>query len=208
MSEGRAAFLARTDVSRETMERLDLYAALLERWTLRINLISPKTLPQLWTRHFLDSAQLLALAPAGGGLWADLGSGGGFPGAVVAIVAAEGRPDFRFALIESDQRKATFLRTVARETGVSFEVTAARVESLPSLGAAVLSARALAPLSALISFAKTHLSPAGRALFPKGASAQAELAEALETWSFDCETHPSETDEEAVILSIGAIERV
>ena len=202
MSANEELFLAKADVSRETMERLRIYADLLERWTKRINLVSPTTLPVLWQRHFLDSAQLLPFATRD--LWVDVGSGGGFPGAIVAIMSVE-TPVF---LVESDQRKATFLRTVARETGVDFKVHSKRIEALEPLQADRLSARALASLTTLLGMAEAHLAPDGRAILLKGASAQDEINQALEHWSFDCETYPSETDADAVILSIGNITRV
>ncbi len=203
----RAAFADQVNVSRETLERLDIYADLLERWTGKINLVSKGTLGELWTRHFLDSAQLLDLAPQGKA-WADLGSGGGFPGAVVAVIAAELRPRMRVTLVEADQRKAAFLRTILRETGVMGRVLASRIESLEPLGADILSARALASLDHLLGYAQRHLKPSGRALFMKGEKAEEEIAEALERWRFDCERYVSKTDKDAVILSIGDIERV
>lgn len=198
----RAAFQSEVDVSRETMERLDIYADLLQRWTKRINLVAPSTIAALWQRHFLDSAQLLRFAAPG--TWLDVGSGGGFPGAVIAIMA----PTTTVTLVESDQRKATFLRTVARETGVSFQVRAERIEALAPANVDRLSARALAPLSSLLKMAEAHLGSEGRAILMKGVSAQQEINQALEHWSFDCETYPSTTDKSAVILSIGNIKRV
>lgn len=204
---GRAAFADQGNVSRETLERLDTYADLLERWTSKINLVSKNTLTQLWTRHFLDSAQLLELAPEGN-TWVDLGSGGGFPGAVVAVIGAELRPEMSVTLIEADQRKAAFLRTVLRETGIRGRVIASRIENLEPLGADILSARALAPLDQLLGFAERHLAQRGRAVFMKGEKADEEIAEALERWRFDCERYVSKTDKDAVILSIGDIERV
>lgn len=207
MNQDKADFLDRFHVSRETSERLETYAALLERWTKRINLISPRTLPDLWTRHFLDSAQLLSVAPKGAQSWADLGSGAGFPGAVVAILT-RGAPGPKVTLVESDQRKAAFLRSVARETGVGFDIISKRIEDIDPLRADIVSARALAPLDTLLGYAERHLAPGGRALFPKGQKAGHEVAEALEHWRIDCESHPSETDPEAVILSIGDIKRV
>ena len=145
MSFDRAGFQSNANVSRETMERLDIYADLLRSWTKRINLVSNKTLPMLWQRHFLDSAQLFPFVTEG--LWLDVGSGGGFPGAVIAIMS----PDTPVTLVESDQRKAAFLRTVARETGVGFQVKAERMEALPPAQANRFSARALAPLTELLS---------------------------------------------------------
>lgn len=203
---GREAVLAALDVSRETSERLDIYAALLDRWSPRINLVSPKTLPQLWERHILDSAQLFTLAK--GERWVDLGSGGGFPGLVLAILAAAAKPDVHMTLVEADQRKATFLRTVLRETGIPGDVICDRIEKVPPLGAESLTARALAPLRDLLAYAERHLAPGGRALYMKGRGARDEVQDALARWRFDCQTYPSRTDPEAVILSIGDIERV
>jgi len=205
---GQQNFLAERDVSRETLARLETYAGLLEKWNPAINLVAKSTLPDLWSRHFLDSAQLFDLRPEGARRWADLGSGGGFPGLVVAILAAEEAPQMRVALVESDHRKAAFLRTVVRETGISADIHAERIETLAPLAADVLSARALAPLSQLLGFAERHLSPSGRALFPKGATYQAELTEALAQWRFDVQKTPSKTDPGSVILSIGGIARV
>lgn len=204
---GRAEVLADLDVSRETAARLDAYAALLKKWNPAINLVSRASLAQLWTRHFLDSAQLLSLAPEGARHWADLGAGGGFPGLVIAVLAAETTPTLRVTLVESDQRKAAFLNTAIRELGLDAEVCAARSESLPSRQADVVSARAVAPLADLLSHAERHLAPGGTALFPKGAGHGAEIAAALERWRFSVQKHPSRTDPEAVIFSIGDIAR-
>lgn len=195
------------DVSRETSARLETYAALLTKWNPAINLVAKSTLADLRSRHFADSAQLLDLAPANARHWADLGSGGGFPGLVVAILAMERRPELRVTLVESDTRKATFLSTVARETGAPVTVHAARIEALPPLGADVLSARALAPLSVLLGFAERHLAQGGTGLFPKGAKAGDELAEALASWTFRMQKHPSQTDSSAVILQIEGVSR-
>ncbi len=195
------------NVSRETLGRLEIYARLLRKWTKKINLIAPSTLDEIWTRHFVDSAQILLCAPEVQ-RWADLGSGGGFPGAVVAVLAAELRPEMRVTMVESDQRKAAFLRSVLREAGVDGEVIASRIEEVDPLNAGVVSARALAPLPSLLGYAERHLAPGGRGLFMKGQKAGDEIALALENWRFDCETYVSKTDIEAVILSIGDIERV
>jgi 16S rRNA (guanine527-N7)-methyltransferase len=196
------------DVSRETSERLALYAALLRAWNPKINLVSRQTLADLETRHFSDSAQLLELAPAHSTTWADLGSGGGFPGLVIAILAADRRPALHVTLVESDQRKAVFLRTVAQRAGVTVTVLADRIENIPPLGTDVLSARALAPLATLLDHANRHLRPGGTALFPKGATWRAEVDEALERWRFDCENLPSATSPDGAILRIGEIDRV
>lgn len=207
MSDGPAAFAAACDVSRETLDRLRTYAGLLEKWNPRINLVSRATLGSLWTRHFLDSAQLLDLAPAGAGHWCDLGSGGGFPGLVIAILGGDRRPGLRVTLIEADRRKAAFLRTVARETGTAATILDARIEAAPAQAADVVSARALAPLAPLLSLADRHLAPGGSALFPKGARYREELREALELWTFRCENLRSQTDPDAVILRISELSR-
>jgi len=195
-------FRAKADVSRETLEQLEIYSDLLTDWNKRINLVSPKSIEVLWTRHFLDSAQLYHLG-ADAKHWVDLGSGGGFPGAVIAIMAEGG---IKTTLIESDQRKASFLRTLARET-TSFEVISARIEEAKPQNADVVSARALAPLPILLEYVSRHLREGGRAILPKGQKAKMETRDALEHWRFDCETYPSETDPDAVVLTIGDIKR-
>lgn len=201
------AFRDAYDVSRETSERLRIYAELIEKWNPVINLVSRSTLGDLWTRHFVDSAQLYRLAAGDLRNWADLGSGGGFPGLVIAILAAgEGRP-LDMTLVESDQRKAAFLATVARQTGLDLTVRAARIEVLEPLGAQVLSARALAPLDQLVQHAARHLSPDGVALFPKGAQHAAELKGALEKARFSYEKVASATDPDAVIYRIWGVSR-
>ena len=204
---GAEALTGVLDVSRETLVRLKAYAALLEKWNPAINLVSRATLAQMWTRHFLDSAQIFALCPAGAQTWADLGSGGGFPGLVVAVLAAEAAPDLRVTLVESDARKSAFLATVVRELGLTVAVKTERIEALLPLGADVVSARALAPLDDLLGFAARHLVPGGRALFLKGASHRQECTAARAHWRFALDVHPSLTDPEGAILSIGELTR-
>ncbi|MCX7644652.1 MAG: 16S rRNA (guanine(527)-N(7))-methyltransferase RsmG [Rhodobacteraceae bacterium] len=204
---GRAAALAEIGVSRETADRLDALMALLHKWNRAINLVGRSTLAEAWTRHVLDSAQLLDLAPAAARHWADLGSGGGFPGLVIAILAVEKAPDLRVSLVEADLRKAEFLRSAARTCGVPARVIAERIESVPPLGADVVSARALAPLPALLAHAARHLAHGGSALFPKGAGHEAEIAAALERWRFSVQKFPSRTDRDSVVLRIGDIAR-
>ena len=195
------------DVSRETMERLSIYTDLLKKWNPRINLVSPNSLDAVWDRHVTDSAQLFAVAGAEGE-WTDIGSGGGFPGLVVAILSAESAPKRTVTLIESDQRKATFLRTVARETGINCTVLAKRIEETPGQDADVLSARALADLDNLLIFAEHHLAEDGVALFPKGKSWGKEVEDANRQWSFDLEPIKSWTEPSAAILKIKGIKRV
>ncbi|MEL6317800.1 MAG: 16S rRNA (guanine(527)-N(7))-methyltransferase RsmG [Pseudomonadota bacterium] len=175
----RDALAARSDVSRETMARLDRFAELLAAWTTRINLVSRADRTQIWRRHILDSARLLRFAtPAvAGGLWLDLGSGGGFPGLVVAAHAAEAAPGLRFELVESDHRKAAFLTTAAAEMGLAavVRVSATRIETLPPREAGIVSARALASLPILVRRATPHLAADGRLLLLKGSRVGVEL---------------------------------
>ncbi|MEP2531664.1 16S rRNA (guanine(527)-N(7))-methyltransferase RsmG [Shimia sp.] len=196
------------NVSRETKERLRILADLLTKWNPRINLVSKSTLNTLWSRHVLDSAQIYNLATGPFVHWVDLGSGGGFPGVVVAIMAAESNASGAVTMIESDQRKCAFLRTVLRETGVSATILSERIEKAHPQEADILSARALADLSTLFGFAERHLSKNGTALLPKGANWQKEVEAAQQAWSFDLEVIQSITEPEAVVLKVGDISRV
>jgi 16S rRNA (guanine527-N7)-methyltransferase len=195
------------DVSRETKERLQVYADLLRKWNPRINLVGKSTVPDLWRRHFQDSVQLHDLAPHPVAHWADLGSGGGFPGLVIAILGMPSGSPARVTLVESDQRKCAFLRTVIRETGAPATVVAGRIEEVPPLAADVLSARALADLDTLLAMTARHLAPGGTALFPKGASWREEVEAAQTTWNFSHGIAKSETDTASVILSITGVAR-
>ncbi|MBR9837601.1 MAG: 16S rRNA (guanine(527)-N(7))-methyltransferase RsmG [Rhodobacteraceae bacterium] len=196
------------DVSRETQEKLDHLVALLAKWSPRINLVSRTTLEDSWTRHILDSAQVFSVPDVRSGLWADFGSGGGFPGLVVAILAQELAPGLKVTLVESDQRKSVFLRTALRETDVDAQVLSERIEKVPPLQADVISARALADLTVLLSYADRHMSRSGQAVFLKGANWKKELEAARESWKFDCAERKSITDPNAVVLSIGALTHV
>jgi 16S rRNA (guanine527-N7)-methyltransferase len=195
------------DVSRETFDALKAYAALVQRWTPAINLVSKGSLPDLWTRHISDSAQIFALNVSTAKSWVDLGSGGGFPGLVVAILAREHRPQLNVCLVEADLRKATFLRQAAQSLALAVTVRSERIESLEPLNADVLSARALAALPELLGFAEKHLRPAGLAIFPKGARYEDELAQARKSWDFDVDMRPSLSEAEAAILLIRNIHR-
>jgi 16S rRNA (guanine527-N7)-methyltransferase len=196
------------DVSRETLERLNLYLDLLRRWNSKINLVAKATLEDAVERHFNDSAQLVTLCPEFSGHWVDLGSGGGFPGLVVAILLHEIHPSTRITLIESDLRKATFLRTVLRETAVSGLVLTTRIEATGPQCADILSARALAPLPRLLDLAHRHLSGTGMALFMKGESWEKEMDAARAQWQFSCTPHKSKTNANAVVLEIGDLTHV
>lgn len=203
---GQGARMAPLDVSRETLARLDLFAALLEKWNPRINLVSRNSLADLWTRHIADSVQVFrCVTPQGH--WVDLGSGGGFPGIIIAILAQEAVPDLRVTLIESDQRKSAFLRTAARETGAKCQVISRRIEAVEPQQADILSARALADLDTLLGFAERHLKPGGVALFPKGVTWEKECAAARKRWNFQAQPITSRTDPDAVILRIEGVSR-
>ena len=195
------------DVSRETYERLKAYQALVEKWTPKINLISRKSVPEIWERHIADSVQIFDLVERAAH-WVDLGSGGGFPGIPVAILNAEAQTVGAITLVESDQRKVAFLRAAGRELDLPIVVKAARIEELPPLKADVLSARALAELSVLLGFAERHLSEGGTALFPKGAKWEMEIAETKDAWRYSFDSIPSKTNPEAAILKIRNITRV
>ena len=207
MSEASELSVGGLSVSRETFAALQALEALVRRWTPAINLVSKSTLPHLWPRHIVASAHLFSLCPESAEPWVDMGSGGGFPGLVIAILAREARPNLRVTLVESDLRKATFLRQAAQTLNLDVAVKSQRIESLEPLHADVLSARALASLQELVAIASQHLQPNGLAIFPKGARFQEELAQARETWAFDVDTRPSLSDGEAAILVIRSIHR-
>lgn len=202
MTEDEAKATLSGRVSRETFARLELYAGLLEKWQKTINLVSAGTLPQLWVRHMVDSAQVIAQAPDDARTWLDLGSGGGFPGLVCAAIAAETHPGLKIDLVEADLRKAAFLREAARQMGLSVGVFSRRIEDLPPQSADVVSARALAPLVNLCGYAHRHLSEKGVALFQKGARHLEELETARQGWQMDVTVTPSVTDADAVLLRI------
>ncbi len=196
------------NVSRETYDRLITYAGLLEKWNPRINLVARSTLSDLWARHFRDSLQLLDGGEPEIAHWADLGSGGGFPGLVIAICAADSGNPARVTLVESDIRKATFLRTVLRELDIEGKVIPQRIESIAPLGADVISARALADLPHLFSLAEPHLSENGTCLFQKGTNWRSEVQSACKSWQFAYDEIPSTTESGAVILKVKGLERV
>ncbi|MEM9523379.1 MAG: 16S rRNA (guanine(527)-N(7))-methyltransferase RsmG [Pseudomonadota bacterium] len=198
------------DVSRETLDRLGIYHALLMEWNPRINLVSKSTIPAAWTRHILDSAQVFTLCPEVRHRehWLDIGSGGGFPGMVCAILAKEALPDLRFTLIESDKRKSVFLRTVAQRTGISVRICADRSENVPPQDADILSARALAPLNDLLYHVERHVAAGGMALLPKGVRYPQEITVARKCWHFDLKMHPSVIDAQAIILEMRGVRRV
>jgi 16S rRNA (guanine527-N7)-methyltransferase len=195
------------NVSRETLKRLETFEQVILKWNPKINLVSKSSLQQLWTRHIADSVQVFRCTDTPDH-WVDIGSGGGFPGLIIAILAAEEAPDMKITLIESDQRKSAFLRTAARECGARVSVISKRIEQAEPQHADVLSARALADLSLLLEFAERHLGAGSTALFPKGESWKKEVDNARQRWRFDAEPVKSLTEQEAVILKIRGVARV
>lgn len=204
----KAAALKLTPVSRETEARLDRYVDLLVAWQAKTNLIAPSTLPQLWTRHISDSLQLLDLAP-NARHWLDFGSGGGFPGVVLACAMAE-HPGASVQLVERIAKKAAFLREALRVTGAPGSVVLADIgDYVDSLQAPVdcITARAVAPLHMLLGFAAPLVQRGAKALFLKGQDVEAELTEATKYWNIQPLLHPSRTGGHGWIVELNAIER-
>ena len=196
------------NVSRETFLRLKEYEKLLFKWNAKINLVSRSTLDNFWNRHVLDSAQFFSSVSEKAGKWVDLGSGGGLPGLVVAILSNEIEPVNKLFLVEADVRKAVFLKTVCRELGLKVEVYNNRIEELPLMSANIVSARALAPLKTLCLYAKNHLEKDGVAVFAKGENWKAELDEAQKKWIFNYEAVKSTLHEGSVVLVLRGIKSV
>ena len=201
---GRGAALALTPVSRETLARLDILAEELRRWQGVKNLVGPRTLDQVWTRHIADSLQLLDIAPDAM-RWLDLGSGAGFPGLVLAIAGLE--RGMLVDLVESNGRKCAFLRQLVRLTGARASVHHARIEALIGnfVGVEVVTARALAPLAQLLAWTEPLLTTGTTGLFPKGREVELELTEAAKSWTYQAELLPSRTDSEARIVRIHSL---
>jgi 16S rRNA (guanine527-N7)-methyltransferase len=199
---GPEGFAAATGVSRETMVRLEAYAALLVAWSSRINLVGRITLDDIWRRHFLDSAQLLPLIPERTRSLVDLGSGAGFPGLVLAILGVEG-----VELIEADSRKAAFLREAARIADVNVVIRGCRIEAAPPHEVDVLTARACAPLDRLLSLGARFIGPGTTGLFLKGARAAEELTAARKAWTMSASCHPSRADPGGTILRLQQVVR-
>jgi 16S rRNA (guanine527-N7)-methyltransferase len=201
---GLAELRSTLPVSRETYDRLAKLVALVGKWQKAENLVAPSTLPEIWTRHVADSAQLLPLFPEARH-WLDLGSGGGFPGLVIAVLLADREGEGAVHLVESNARKCAFLRTAAREAGAPALVHQGRIQTILADWAApvdVITARALAPLPILLDLAGHLLGPARRAAFLKGVDFQREIDEAAQSWDFDLVIHHSRISEGSVILEV------
>jgi len=207
LAADRARALALISVSRETIARLDRFVDILLQWQRRINLIASSTEPTLWTRHVADSLQLMRLAPAAR-IWVDLGSGGGFPGLAIACALAE-TPAAQVHLVESNMKKAAFLREVARATGAPAIVHAERIEDFVKHAPEqvdVVTARALAPLAELLTAAYPLLKKGAAGLFPKGQDVDVELTAAAKCWNIQATLAASRTDPKSRIVVLGAIE--
>jgi 16S rRNA (guanine527-N7)-methyltransferase len=207
LSSDRARALALAPVSRETETRLDRFVALLLQWQNITHLIAPSTEPILWTRHIADSLQLIDLAPAAE-TWVDLGTGGGFPGLVIAC-ALYGTPGRQVHLIESNAKKAAFLREAVAATGAPAVVHGKRMEKfVETFGqrADTVTARAVSPLSSLLGQCLPLLKEGSIGLFPKGQDVEAELTEASKCWRITADLVPSRTDPKARIVRVRALE--
>jgi len=204
----KARALALTPVSRETEARLDRYVDLLREWQAKTNLVAASTLPTLWTRHISDSLQLLTIVPSARA-WADLGSGGGFPGIVLACALAE-TPGALVHLVERNAKKAAFLREALRVTSAPGKVHLADIgDNVDRITGPVdcVTARAVAPLHQLIGFAEPLVRKGAKALFLKGQDVEAELTESTKYWSIDPHLHSSRTGGHGWIVELDRIER-
>jgi 16S rRNA (guanine527-N7)-methyltransferase len=195
---GPEEFAARTGVSRETLARLKAYADLLADWNARHNLVARSTLPDLWHRHMWDSAQLAPLIPENASTLADLGSGAGFPGLVLAVL----RPGLAVTLHEATTKKCAFLQAAADRMGIAVTVANARIEDRPPLPFDVVTARALAPLPQLLEYAHSFIKPNSVCLFLKGQNVGPELTEATKYWNMKVSQVPSQTDPSGAIVTV------
>ncbi|MEM1373475.1 MAG: 16S rRNA (guanine(527)-N(7))-methyltransferase RsmG [Pseudomonadota bacterium] len=207
MAAVQVSHLPELIVSRETWDDFKALEALVVTWSSKINLVSKQSVADLSTRHIADSAQLWPLLQSFQSI-ADFGSGGGFPGLVLAICAKYQRPEMAITLVESDRRKCVFLQTAARELALNVKVISQRIETLPPLDAPAITARALASCNQLFGYAAPHLLPTGSLYLLKGERADEEIAEARHHWQFSVKKHQSKTHPNAVILEVGDLNRV
>ena len=196
-----------TNVSRETLSRLKLFVGLLEDWNGRHNLVSRRSLSEVWRRHILDSAQLLEFIPSGARSLVDLGSGAGFPGLILATLLCD-RADFHTVLYEATRKKCEFLALAAEQLGVAGEVRNARIEDSPLEIFDVVTARACAPLPRLFLYAEKFQGPQTRNLFLKGQNVGAELAESCKSLHMKVERRGSQSDPSGTVLVVEGLRRV
>ncbi len=195
-------FAGQFPVSRETRARLEAYAAVLTKWQKAVNLVGPKTLPDLWRRHMLDSAQLFPMIPKGSKTLMDLGSGAGFPGLVLAILAKELMPDLIVHLVEADRKKATFLQEAARIAEVRPVIHAARIETLPAFDVDIVTARALAPVGDLLNWSAPFWQDRTLGLFLKGQDIELELTAAKDFENIKIRRLKSLSDDRGCVLEV------
>ncbi|MCH8080929.1 MAG: 16S rRNA (guanine(527)-N(7))-methyltransferase RsmG [Proteobacteria bacterium] len=201
---GPEDFQKAANVSRETLEKFKIYAALLSKWQNKINLIGPATREDVWQRHFLDSAQLLPLVqkakPAKGPLtWMDIGSGAGFPGLVLALLGE------KVVLVEPSAKRAAFLRQVIRETGVNAEIIQEKIEEIRPFPVDIVTARALANIGQLLAWGTPFLKAGGEFWLLKGARAEEELTSARKNWIMSEELFPSRTGPAGTVVRLTEI---
>lgn len=189
------------NVSRETLAKLEDLCVLVKKWNPAINLVAKSSIQNIWERHLLDSAQVYFVAKRSAGLhWCDFGSGGGFPGLVIAVLAQFEHPEMAVTMVESDKRKSIFLKEAIRALKLPASVICGRIEDIKPLDANIISARALGSLDKLCEYSDRHLSRNGTAIFPKGASVGDEIAHAQKRWVFLVDRIPSQTQKAAEIL--------
>ncbi|MEM9318688.1 MAG: 16S rRNA (guanine(527)-N(7))-methyltransferase RsmG [Pseudomonadota bacterium] len=208
MNEADARAWVSQRVSRETLDRFELFAQVLRKWQRSINLVSGSTLPTIYARHIADSLQIFEEKPYESGYWVDFGSGAGLPGLICAAAARGHAPGLSFTLIESDQRKSSFLREASRIMDTPVTILTQRIEATAPQNARIISARALASLDTLCELSHRHLAPDGEMLFLKGEHHAAEQIAADRNWQMKRRIIPSKTDPRAAIYRIGALARV
>ena len=201
---GPEEFAVAASVSRETLDRLKRYAELLADWNTRHNLVSERSMADVWKRHFWDSAQIADLVPAEAKTLVDLGSGAGFPGLVLGTL----RPELRITLIEATRKKYDFLKVVAGELDLKADIRNERIEEVAPEPFDVVTARACAPLPQLLSYAQRFWARGSRALLHKGQNLASELTEAHKSWRIQVEQHSSRSDPSGIILEIRELQRV
>lgn len=200
-------FCTTYNVSRETFNKLKTYQSMLNDWQQRFNLVSKTTLEDAWNRHFLDSAQLFSYIPNNAKTMYDFGSGAGFPGMVIAVLASEKLPNLRINLVESITKKTVYLNAVKEKLGLDVTIYNDRIEKLPIEKADIITSRALASLSELLEYSYRFCHKDTVCLFPKGKKYSEELADAHKKWHFKCEIIPSQQCDEGRILKITNINK-
>ena len=195
------------NVSRETIDELKKYEALVKEWNTKFNLISKSTVDKVWERHILDSLQLCPFFDEKEGVLIDFGSGAGFPGIVIAIVAKEKFPNLKINLVESITKKATFLNVVKEALNLDINVINDRIENIKSLKADFITSRAMASLDKLLNYSKPFCLKSTNLIFPKGEKWKEELEEAKKKWCFNFKTIDSQTNKDSCILYISNVRR-